>query len=317
MELRPLGRTGIKVSRLCFGALTVGPLQCRLPLREGAFVIREALEGGVNFIDTAQMYGTYPYIREALKGFVQEVVISSKSYAYGRQEMQRAVEEARREIDRDVIDIFMLHEQESELTIRGHQAALDFLLECRSRGVIRAVGLSTHAVRGVIAAASTPGIDVVHPLINLSGIGIVGGTREDMERAINTAKKAGLGVYGMKPLGGGNLLNQAWEALQYAFGLADLDAVAVGMKSAAEVKANIALAKGDFDEKWWREVEAGRNRRLHVDEWCRGCGRCVEVCPQQALLQTREGEPVQVMHEKCVLCGYCGSACENFCIRII
>jgi aryl-alcohol dehydrogenase-like predicted oxidoreductase len=64
-----LGRTGLSVSRLCFGALTVGPLQSNLPLNEGAAVIRYALEQGVNFIDTAKLYGTYPYIREALRGW--------------------------------------------------------------------------------------------------------------------------------------------------------------------------------------------------------------------------------------------------------
>ena len=62
MEYRLLGQTGMKVSRLCFGALTIGPLQAKLPLGEGVAVIRAALAAGVNFIDTAQLYGTYPYI---------------------------------------------------------------------------------------------------------------------------------------------------------------------------------------------------------------------------------------------------------------
>jgi aryl-alcohol dehydrogenase-like predicted oxidoreductase len=69
MEKRKLGKTEIEVSRLCFGGLTVGPLQANLPLMQGADVIREAFERGVNFIDTAELYETYPYIKEALKSF--------------------------------------------------------------------------------------------------------------------------------------------------------------------------------------------------------------------------------------------------------
>ncbi|HOK43584.1 MAG TPA: aldo/keto reductase, partial [Thermoclostridium caenicola] len=50
MEYRFLGKTGIKVSRLCFGALVIGPLQRNLSVEEGAAVIEEALRLGVNFI---------------------------------------------------------------------------------------------------------------------------------------------------------------------------------------------------------------------------------------------------------------------------
>ena len=115
------------VSRLCFGALTIGPLQANLPVREGAAVIRKALESGVNFIDTAELYRTYPYIREALRGFTGDVAICSKCYAYTRQDMQKSVEKALIELDRDYIDIFMLHEQESALTIKGHWEAYEYL----------------------------------------------------------------------------------------------------------------------------------------------------------------------------------------------
>ena len=66
MEYVELGKTGLKVSRLCFGALVIGPLQKNMPVEDGAAVIRAALERGVTFIDTAELYGTYGHIREAL-----------------------------------------------------------------------------------------------------------------------------------------------------------------------------------------------------------------------------------------------------------
>ncbi|HRU42362.1 MAG TPA: aldo/keto reductase, partial [Candidatus Diapherotrites archaeon] len=58
MDYRILGSTGLRVSRLCFGSLTIGPLQAGLDIEEGASVIRAAFDMGVNFIDTAELYRT-------------------------------------------------------------------------------------------------------------------------------------------------------------------------------------------------------------------------------------------------------------------
>ena len=135
MEYRFLGRTGLKVSRLCFGALTIGPLQAKLPLPAGAAVIRAALAAGVNFIDTADLYGTYPYIREALQGS-KDVILASKSYAYTYEDMRSHVERALTETGRDYIDIFMLHEQVSRHTLRGHHDALVYLLDAKAKGLV-------------------------------------------------------------------------------------------------------------------------------------------------------------------------------------
>ena len=65
MFYRPLGKTGLMVSPITFGALTIGPIHKALSVKEGAEVIKEALDLGVNLIDTAECYETYPYIREA------------------------------------------------------------------------------------------------------------------------------------------------------------------------------------------------------------------------------------------------------------
>jgi len=68
MKKKPLGKTGIEVSEAGFGVLPMGPSQLALPVEEGAAVLRYALERGFNFVDTAQYYRTYPYIRKALEG---------------------------------------------------------------------------------------------------------------------------------------------------------------------------------------------------------------------------------------------------------
>ena len=67
LQTRMLGRTGLAVSCVGIGVLPMGPGQLDLPLDEGASVICDALRRGINFIDTAQYYRTYPYIRRALE----------------------------------------------------------------------------------------------------------------------------------------------------------------------------------------------------------------------------------------------------------
>lgn len=315
MEYRLLGSTGINVSRMCFGVLTVGPLQANMPVAEGAGVIRYALEQGVNFLDTAQYYKTYPYIRDALWGFQKDVVIASKSYAYTREMMVNSVEEARRETNRDVIDIFLLHEQESMLTIRGHWEAYEYLMECREKGIIRAAGISTHNVDAVRAAILVPEIDVIHPMYNIDGIGINDGTEEEMRAAIKDASNAGKGIYSMKPLGGGNLLRKTDEAIKFVIGNNNIHSVAIGMKSKEEVDMNIALFDNCPVPEELRDKVGSVPRKLHIESWCIGCGHCVERCTAGAI-KLVDGK-AEVKRPLCRLCGYCGPVCSEFCIKII
>lgn len=310
-----LGTGGVRVSRLCFGTLTMGPLQAGLSIEEGAGLIRRALELGVNFIDTAQCYNNYPYIRTALKGWPGEVVIATKSYDYTAEGMARSLEEARREMDREVIDIFLLHEQETALTLAGHRPALDYLLEAREQGLVRAVGISSHAVEAVRVAATMPEIDVIHPLYNRAGLGLIDGTREEMLAAITLAHSRGKGIYAMKALGGGHLVGEARSALDFVLKTPGIDAVAVGMQSPAEVEANVAWCCGrEPGEEILNRLQA-RKRRLIIEEWCRGCGNCARRCPQGAL-EVVDGRAAVDMG-RCILCGYCAGACRDFCIKVI
>lgn len=303
------------VSPMCFGALTVGPLQGNLPVREGAALIRYALEQGINFIDTAKLYGTYPYIKKALIGWDRPVAIASKSYDYTWEGMKNSLEEARKELDRDYVDIFMLHEQESELTLQGHRPALEYLQEAKAQGLIKAVGVSTHTVEVVRASLGHPEIEVIHPIVNMSGIGLQDGTREEMEEVLHLAWAAGKGLYGMKPLGGGNLIPQGKEALEYAFNNPYLHSVAVGCRMKEEVDYNLAILAGKELPPGLAGKLKAVQRRLHIEEWCQGCGACVEKCPF-GLLQIADGQAV-LKAGTCVLCGYCGASCPNFAIKVI
>jgi len=315
MEYVKLGDTDIEVSRICFGTLTVGPLQAGLPLREGADVLAYGVERGINFFDTAQLYETYPYIRRAMEQSGRwDLVISTKTYAYTRKLAAEAVEEARKALNRDYIDIFMLHEQESLSTLKGHREALEYLLECREKGVIRAVGASMHHVAAVCGAMELA-LDVIHPLLNCGGLGIVDGTREDMERILKQAHGQGIGIFSMKPLGGGNLFKQAAECLSYIRGLPFVDSVAIGMQHPSEIDANLEFfAAGAFSKKAASTLSK-RTRRLHIDDWCVGCGRCVKRC-SQAALHLEEGK-AECDHSRCILCGYCCKICPEWAIKVV
>lgn len=315
MRFSMLGKTGIKVSRMCFGTLTLGPLQANLPLEDGASVMAHAIGAGVNFCDTAQLYKTYQYIRRAMElSGKTDLVIATKTYAYTRELAKSAVEDARRGLDRDYIDIFMLHEQESIHTLNGHASALEYLLEQKQKGVIKAVGASMHHVAAVYGAIEKE-LDVIHPLLNLSGLGIVDGTREDMEKAVKFASLSGTGVFGMKALGGGNLFKDAAACLQYALSLDFLDSVAIGMQSVEEVEANLTFwEKLEFSAES-KQILSQKTRRLHIDSWCGGCGKCAEKCGQRAI-SVVNGKAV-CEHKKCLLCGYCSSVCPEWAIKVV
>lgn len=305
-----LGHTDIQVSQLCFGTLTMGPLQRNMSVHAGSKLIEMAAEMGICFFDTAEIYGTYAHIAPALKKH-PNLVIATKCYAYDADGAKKSVELARKALNRDFIDIFLLHEQESEHTLRGHQEALDYFLLMKQKGIIRAVGLSTHHIAAVNAAAKVPEIDVIHPILNMKGIGIADGTRLEMENAIAHAHQAGKGVYAMKSLGGGHLISSRKDAFSYICKLPYVDAIAVGMQHADEILYNVSL----FENGTADENVAVYRRELMIHEWCNGCGACVQRCPNHAL-RVEHGS-ARVDMAKCILCGYCSTACPNFCIKVI
>lgn len=310
MEYNTLGKSSVTVSKLCFGSLTVGPLQAALPIEKGAAVMAYAFKKGITAVDTAQYYQNYDYIRLAMKmAGCYDVVISSKTYAYTKEMAAVAVEEARKALDRDYIDVFMLHEQESIHTLRGHREALDYLYEMKARGIIKAVGASMHHIAAVNGAREM-GLDVIHPIFNLKGLGIVDGTSDEMREAMIKAKNDGIGIYSMKPLGGGHLFSEADKAFDYVLDSGAVDAVAVGMQSPEEVDCNITY----FEKREYTELSREK-RRLHIEDYCVGCGKCCERCGQKAL-SLHDGHAV-CDTEKCVLCGYCSQACEIFAIKVL
>lgn len=315
MIYNTLGKTGIKVSKICFGSLTMGPLQRNLSAFEGASLIEYAYEKGINFLDTAELYETYAHIRQALKTIPRDkFVIASKCYAYSEETAKLSFEKALREIDTDYIDIFMLHEQMSDHTIRGHYEAIEYFLKLKQEGRIRAFGISTHYIAGVKAACKYPEIEIVHPITNVGGLGIQDGSRSEMESALKTFKALGGGVIGMKPFGGGNLLASVDACFDYILAQNDIDSIAFGMQSKAEIDYNVKRVGEEPISNELRTLVANNEKKLQIADWCIGCGACVKKCDHKAL-KIIEGMAV-VDRSRCVLCGYCASVCPEFCIKV-
>ncbi len=309
-----LGRTGIEVSRLCFGTLTISPLQQNMTPEACIPLFECALERGIYFFDTAELYETYAHLRQVLR-MKEDAVIATKSYAYDRQGAEASVEKALRELGRDYIDLFLLHEQESVHTIRGHFGAVERLLEYRQKGVIRAVGLSTHHVAAVQGALLYPELEIVHPIFNRWGLGVADGDEKAMKAAVASAYLQGKGIFAMKPLGGGHHLPESREAFDYVLQSPYVHAVAVGMQSVEEILVNSTIFSGQEPDPALVQKLSVRQRRLMIHDWCEGCGKCVARC-QQGALRIAKGKAV-VDGTRCVLCGYCASVCPQFCIKVI
>ncbi|MGE5578735.1 MAG: aldo/keto reductase [Bacillota bacterium] len=312
LKYSELGRTGLSVSQLCFGSLALGPAQHDLSLSRSRELLMYAWHKGVNFFDTAELYGTYPHLRcvSELPG----AVIASRSYAVTGAEMRDSFDLCRRELGRDTLDIFGLHEQESGLTLKGHGGALKYLESQKAKGNLKAISVSTHSVDCVRAAAMRDDVDIVFALLNVAGLGIRNGTREDMEEALRFAVEAGKGVYLMKVLGGGHLHREAERALAYAASFPWKASVCVGLCDEYEVECASRVLTGEKPPEA-PVLRLDTDRRLFVEDWCEACGKCVERCPFGAL--SILGDRVSVDAGKCMLCGYCARACPHFCLKVV
>ena len=315
MDIVRLGNTDIEVSRLCFGSLTMTPFQANLSIDEGAYLIEYAYNKGIKFLDTAEIYDNYHYIRKALKGIKREdYVIATKTYAYTKDMAQDSLETALKEIGTDYIDIFLLHEQESIHTVKGHFEAIEYFLKAKAQGKIRGFGISTHRISGVMAAKDYKEIEILHPIVNKKGIGIHDGNIEEMLKAIKDLHDMGKGIYAMKPLGGGHLIKDVEETFNYVKDIPYIDSIAIGMQSQDEIDANIHLLEnGNIPTKLKDRIRK-KNRKLIVADYCIACGNCQERCGQNGI---KIIEDRAVPNSNCILCGYCAISCPEFCIKVI
>lgn len=310
MKRNKLGNTGLDVTEVGFGVLTVGKTQLNLSVSQGADVLRYALERGINFLDTAEYYETYPYIKKALHGTNFEPVIASKCLGHSYGDMRKAIEDARRELNRDVIEIFLLHEVREAPDWDNRAGAWECLQDAKSKGLVKAVGLSTHHVDAAAKASEIQEIDVLFPLINFKSLGIRKGSghgsREEMAEEIKKAADKGKGVFAMKVFGGGNLTGHYLEAIRYVRNLPGVTSMMIGFGSHHEIDRIIEAMEGTIDPGYIPDISS---KKIHIDQGdCEGCGACLERCPNHAIFRNKNGL-AEVDHRLCLTCGYCAPVC--------
>jgi aryl-alcohol dehydrogenase-like predicted oxidoreductase/NAD-dependent dihydropyrimidine dehydrogenase PreA subunit len=277
---------------------------------EGAAVLRYALESGINFLDTAQYYKTYPFIRQALKGTTFDPVIASKCLSPTYSDMEEAIEEARRELNRDVIDIFLLHEVRNDPDWSNRAGAWECLNDAKAKGLVKAIGVSTHHVDVAEKMINVAECDILFPLINFRSMGIRRGsnhgTKEEMANAIKLNAGKGKGIFSMKVFGGGNLTGQYLEALDYVSALEGISSMMIGFGYKHEIDRIIEYAEGTIDRTYAPNIE---DKRIHIDIGdCEGCGACIERCPNKAIHFNKDGI-AEVDNGICLTCGYCAPVC--------
>lgn len=304
------------ISKLCFGTLALSNLQNKGEFTNKVDVLNYAYEKGINFYDTAELYDNYDILNAFLKNKKREsIYIATKSYAYNKETARYSIEKALKELNTDYIDIFMLHEQDNGNNFIGHYEAVEEFMKYKQKGVINKFGISTHAVKAVVDSVQFKEIDVVFTIVNKTGIGINDGTSSQMIEAVKVAKSRGKFIMAMKPYGGGHLLSNTKEAFDFVNDIKEIDSIAIGMRNKQEVDLNLCYFGGNVASEELKNSVNNVNRELNIAYWCIGCGKCVKRCKQNAL--SLVGGKCQVNMEKCVLCSYCASECDDFCIKIV
>ncbi|MDQ0904583.1 aryl-alcohol dehydrogenase-like predicted oxidoreductase [Streptomyces canus] len=159
MKMRTLGRTGIRVSPYCLGTMMLGPAgnpdpdDCRR-------IVDRALESGINFIDTSDVYGggeTETIVGTAIRGRRDEVVLATKftgpmgedpnRRGASRRWIVTAVEESLRRLDVDHIDLYQIHHFDPETDLDETLSALTDLV---TSGKVRAIGSSNFPASTIV-----------------------------------------------------------------------------------------------------------------------------------------------------------------------
>jgi aryl-alcohol dehydrogenase-like predicted oxidoreductase len=219
IEHRPLGRTGVQVSPLCLGAMMFGAWG--EPDHDASIrVIHAALDAGLNFVDTADVYSrgeSEEIVGKALKNRRDDVVLATKVHGTmgddvnqrgnSRRWIMRAVEDSLRRLGTDWIDLYQIHRPEPDTDVEETLGALSDLVR---QGKVRHVGSSTFPPSRVVEAqwaARERGLErfvTEQPPYSL----LVRGIERDL---LPTCARHGMGVIPWSPLAGG-WLSGRWRA---------------------------------------------------------------------------------------------------------
>jgi len=248
-EMVPLGKTGVRVSRVGFGTGMRGGRrqsnQTRLGKEKFEALLKHAYDRGVRLYDVADTYGTHPYVARALGKMPRDkYVLVTKIWLHrgGLPERERppadvTVRRFLKELKTEYIDVVLLHCQWSEKWPQIFRKDMDRLAKLKKKGVVRACGVSIHSLKALEAAAEEPWVDSVHVRINPYGT-CMDGPAETVAPIVKKIHQAGKGVIGMKLVGEGQFRHSDEKrdtSVRYVLNLGCVDAMVVGFEKPAEV----------------------------------------------------------------------------------
>ncbi|PBD01372.1 aryl-alcohol dehydrogenase-like predicted oxidoreductase [Streptomyces sp. Ag82_O1-15] len=161
MKYRTLGRTGIKVSPYCLGAMMFGAIG-NPDHDDSVRIIHKALDAGINFVDTADAYSrgeSEEIVGKALKGRRDDVVLATKAHlpmgddpnqrGNSRRWLVRALEDSLRRLGTDHVDLFQIHRPAPDTDVEETLSALTDLVRA---GKVRAIGTSSFPASDLVEA---------------------------------------------------------------------------------------------------------------------------------------------------------------------
>ncbi len=208
MNYRALGRTGWKVSDVSFGAWAIGGAWGHVSEDEALGALHTAIDSGVNFIDTADVYGdgrSERLIASLKKARKEEIVVATKAgrrlpkqtvEGYTRENLTAWIEDSLRNLATDALDLLQLHCPPTEIYYRPEVFALldDFV----KAGKIRHYGVSVEKVEEALKAIEFPNVQTVQIIFNCF-------RQRPAEVFFPRAKQKQVGVLARVPLASGLL----------------------------------------------------------------------------------------------------------------
>lgn len=316
MKQVKLGNSGLTVTEIGFGGI---PLT-RLEVEEGAELVRQAFDLGFRFFDTAHLYGDSEVkMGLGLAGVREQVVLATKTRSRDGDSAARHLEQSLKDLRTDWIDLYQLHNLSEAGGLEAALApdgALPVLEKARAQGVVRALGFSSHNPDQAVHAIHSGLFATVQFAFNFV-------EHDTYQRVFAAARQRGMGLIGMKPLGGG-LLQRADLCFGFLQGFPEVVPVP-GIQSLAEAQEILALYQdrrplSPQDHKDIQKIRDELGERFcHRCEYCLPCEQGVAI-PHVMLFQTqqRRFSPEMIKNisaramatvENCIQCGQCEERC--------
>jgi 1-deoxyxylulose-5-phosphate synthase len=219
MDYVRLGSTGLKVSRLCLGCMTYGSKKWRdwiLDEEESRPFFRRALEAGINFFDTADMYSdgaSEEITGRALKEFAarDRVVIATKVFnpmgddpnqkGLSRKHIHHAIDESLRRLGTDYVDLYQIHRFDYETPIEETLRALDDVVRAGKALYIGASSMHAYQFAKMLGASDANGLARFVSMQNHYNLVY----REEEREMLPLCREEGIGVIPWSPLARGFL----------------------------------------------------------------------------------------------------------------